>query len=170
MTPLIARIPKNPGDWVVFAAILAVVLAGFALTALWNRARRRKILAAAENLGLARVDKGDAEAEYRHRPIKGQHSFDLKLCAVGLIDGHAARLAEFTYSTGRGRGRRTWSNLQVSLECPPQWPTLALDAARGFFRRPITELFKEPQPPVEDEAFNKRWEVMCGTAPSRPGS
>src|SRR2546425_333249 len=70
MIPVTAKIPQNPADWAVLAAILIIVLAAVGLGALWNR-------------------------------------------------------------------------------------------ARGRFRRPITELFKEPEPLIGDDAFNKRWQVVC---------
>jgi hypothetical protein len=164
MQLLATKLPQKPTDWAVFGVILAVVIAVMMLVGLYHSRRRKALLAAAGELGLAPVDLKSPDAQFVHELVKGQRSPKIRLCAVGFLGDQSARLAEYTYVTGYGKHSRTWHSLQVSLECPESWPAVHLGTAPGFMNRPISDLFKGRNPVTEDAAFDKRWQPQGNVA------
>lgn len=158
--PLAAyRAPQTTTDWIVLGCILAVVAAVSVFQVFRHRRRRTALAGAARELGLESVDAKSPDAAYIHRPVKGEKSHKVTLCAVGIVADRSARLAEFTYVTGSGKSSRTHHNLQLSLECPEFWPTIHLCDRPGIMNRPISELFRSAKPATDDAAFDKRWQV-----------
>ena len=99
---LFARRPQNPGDWVVFAAIFAIVVAVFGLTALWNRARRRKIIAAAEKLGLTDAQRLIRESANAARNL-ARHALRALVDTLGH-EGYSVTGVGIALSSGRTLG------------------------------------------------------------------
>lgn len=163
---LAARLPKSPTEWMILGGITATVVLAMIVSTVRDRARRRKLAEALPSLGVEPVELDSPQAEYIHEPQPGEKEFNLRLCAVGMVGGLAARIAEYTFDTGSGKSRHTWPNLQVSLECPLDWPRTAILPTRGFLRRPI-ELFGSSRPAPNETAFNKRWSVTCEDAAFR---
>ena len=156
---LASRMPQTTSDWIIFGAIVAVVIFISALQALHHRRRRASLAAAARELGLQDVDVKSSDAGYIHHPVKGQRGHKLRLCAVGFVADRAARLSEFTFQTGSGKYTRTNYNLQLSLECPESWPAIHLSDKPDFMNRPISQLFRSARPVTDDAVFEKRWQV-----------
>jgi hypothetical protein len=160
--PLLAsRLPQTSSDWIVFGSIFAVVILALIANDLRHRRRRRQLLAAARELGLESVELNTPEAAFIHTNVKGQRSHKLRLCAVGFLGGRSARLSEYTFTTGSGRHSHTHYNLQLSQECPPDWPTVALADRPDFMHRPITQIFSKAKPVTDDAAFDHRWAVQA---------
>jgi hypothetical protein len=163
---LAARLPKSPTEWMIVGGIAAAVVLAMIVSTMRDRARRRKLAEAFPSLGVEPVELDSPQAEYIHEPQKGETEFTLRLCAVGMLGGLAARIAEYTFDTGSGKSRHTWPNLQASLECPLDWPRTAIFPARGFLQRPI-ELFGSVHPAPNQTAFGKRWSVTSDDAAFR---
>jgi hypothetical protein len=125
-----------------------------------HRRRRKQLLSTARELGLESVDLNTPEAAFIHTNVKGQRSHKLRLCAVGFLGGRSARLSEYTFMTGAGKHSQTHYNLQLSQECPQNWPNVALADRPDFMHRPITQIFSKPRPVTEDSAFDQRWSVQ----------
>lgn len=159
---LAARLPQTATDWYVFLGIAAFVIACMTGSALWHRNRRKKLQSAMELLGLALVLPGEPECGYIHAPQKGQKSFQVRLCGVGALGRRAVRAVEYTFETGSGKSRKTHYNLQVSFDCPVNWPSIWLGEQPDVMHRPISQLFGGGgNAATPDAAFNKRWTVSC---------
>jgi hypothetical protein len=158
MLHLAYRTPRSTSDWYFIGAVAAFVILMMILVAVYHRRRRGQIALAAQNLGLARVDARAPEAGYVHRPQPRECRFALEVCAVGVLEGRAARIAEYNYATPSGKSHLTHHNLQVSLECPDDWPAIRIPEVYGIAERPAEQLLwvnpagNPPRPWAADHA------------------
>ena len=162
---LAARVPQTPTEWVIIGGSVVVALGFMIVRGLYHRRRRARLGAAAQEMGLAMVDVKSGDAGFVHEQAKGQSRPVLRLCCVGVVDGLAMRLAEFTFDTGSGKSRRTHYSLQLSVECPGEWPALRVEERPGLLRRPISELVGRSKQAADDDPFAARW-----TTTGEPGS
>ncbi len=133
---LATRMSRTTADLVLLGALLALLVLGMSGLGIYHRRRRRHLTEAAQALGLTLVDPRSIEAGMLHHTLDGQSLLWLRLCAVGMLDGRAARLAEYSYTIGKGKGAVTYHNLQLCLECPDSWPPIHIADVRGIEHRP----------------------------------
>jgi hypothetical protein len=153
------NVPNSSAKGVIVLSVVVCIFLLWMTGVYFDRRRRRELGEALLRMGLT-IGAG-AEARYVHRAEKGQRGFEGKFWASGLDPHEPLQVAEFNYTTGRGKQRRTHRNMQVSRPSPGQWPEFRLSKRPGFMRRPLTELIGAQDFGLENEQFTKRWRVEC---------
>lgn len=151
---------------IVGLVIVLVVIAARKASAL-ERKRREEIGAALAKLGLAMSAEKKAPAHAEAFALAGElkslsrGASGVNWSARGALGGREVVVFEHSFTTSTGKSTVTHFHTIAATACPMSWPRLSLDE-EGLLAK-IAEFLGMRDIKLEDEAFNARWRLKCGS-------
>ena len=157
----------NGHEIIVIGAIVVVIVAAWALTCYFEKARRRTLQAALLAAGLEPDASPIVESKRQvwpgGTPLAKFKTAEkgIKWLAKGRIGARSVVYFEHMYVTGAGKSRREhWHSVSVvTADAPLTAPSMSI-VPRTLMHR-VAAIFGGKALKLEDEEFNGRWHTEC---------